>query len=397
MKNSKLLKNLLISVVLIIGIYTFFFLFVSKVVRNEYYQYKYNTAYEYIITNPNKTLKDFLNFSFKQGFYVANEEDKEVNSSSYYINEINNLDLLNTDLKELHSFIKNNRLYIGDNKNEFYVYINPNIIKDIASVLNIFATVTFLLFLLIVAVIYFYMNYKVVFPLNKIAKYIRGIEDMSREIDPPKIKSDDEIKEILDRILELEKNIKIEIFNRNAMLKSISHEFRTPLSHITTILWLYENKSADYGEFSYAKSEINKVIEDNKKLIDMTLDSLNVSGNSIKESVDLSGIIKKQLELFKIYLGEKEIFFDVDDMKLIINPVSINLIINNIISNAAKYSNSYIKIYNEGSCLFFVNDYTKENNNNGVGKSIINTIVKIEKIEMNNIVTKEEYITKIKF
>ncbi len=382
MKKNKIVLNLITAILVIIIFYAIFFLFLSNFIRREYYQYKYNMAYEYIIENPNELLQDFLMYSNNQGFFIG-QEDKRIEFIP--IEDAHNYQLLNTKLGELDYEIQNNRLYVGDNQKEFYIYINPNIIKDISDMLDIFAIVTLILFLLIVLIIYFYVHYKVVIPLSKIAKYIRGIESLEGENEIPTLNSDDEVKEILERILELEKTLKVEIFNRNEMLKSISHEFRTPLSHITTILWLYENKSSDYADFSYAKNEINEVIENNKELIDKILESLNISGNKLKEEIIIKDLINKQIDLFNVYVYNKEVDIKIDDLIVVSNPVSVNLIINNILSNVCKYSKSYLNIYQKGNSVVFVNDFEKQDHEKGVGKTIIKTLVNSEnfKIESN--------------
>ncbi len=389
MKKNKIVLNLLTAILIIIVFYAIFFLFLSNFIRREYYQYKYNMAYEYILENPDELLQDFLLYSNSQGFFVG-QEDKKVEFLP--VEDAYNHQLLNTKLGELEHNIQNNRLYIGDANKEFYIYINPNIIKDISKLLDLFAVVTLVLFLLIVLIIYFYIHYKVVIPLSKISKYIRGVEDLNEKNEIPTLNSDDEIHEILERILELEKTLKVEIFNRNEMLKSISHEFRTPLSHITTILWLYENKSSDYANFSYAKNEINKVIEDNKELIDKILESLNVNSDKIKEEIYIKELIDKQVDLFNIYIYDKDVNIDVRDFVIKTNPVSINLIFNNILSNVCKYSKTYIKIYQEGNKIIFENDFDKKDNDDGVGKTIIKTLLdsenfKMETITKNNIYT----------
>ncbi len=394
MKKNKLVLNLITAILVIIVFYAVFFLFLSNFIRREYYQYKYNVAYDYIIDNPDELLQDFLMYSNSQGFFIG-KEDKKIEFMP--VEDAYNKELLNTRLKDLNYDVQNNRLYVGDGQQEFYVYINPNIIKDITKLLDLFAIVTLILFLLIVFIIYFYVHYKVVIPLSKISKYIRGVEDLESKSEVPILNSDDEIKEILERILDLEKTLKVEIFNRNEMLKSISHEFRTPLSHITTILWLYENQSSDYADFSYAKDEINKVIKDNKELIDKILDSLNVNSTKIKEYVYVKNIIEKQIELLNVYVYDKNVIINVDDFKIKSNPVSINLIINNILSNVCKYSKSYIKIYQKNNAIIFVNDFEKKDHEKGVGKTIIKTLVDSEGFEISTEIKDDIYSITLSF
>ncbi len=394
MKKNKILLNLLTAILIIIVFYAIFFLFLSNFIRREYYQYKYNMAYDYIVENPNELLQDFLLYSNNQGFFVG-QEDKKV--ELFPIEDAYNNQLLNTKIGDLGHDIQNNRLYIGDGNKEFYIYINPNIIKDITKLLDLFAIVTLILFLLIVLIIYFYIHYKVVIPLSKISRYIRGVENLNEKNEVPILNSDDEIHEILERILELEKTLKIEIFNRNEMLKSISHEFRTPLSHITTILWLYENKSSEYADFSYAKNEINKVIEDNKELIDKILDSLNVNSDKIKEEIYIKELIEKQIDLFNVYIYNKKVDLEVGDLTIKSNPVAINLIFNNILSNVCKYSKTYIKIYQEENKIIFVNDFDKKDHEKGVGKTIIKTLLNSVDFKMKTTIKDNVYTITLTF
>ncbi len=394
MKKNKIVLNLITAILIIIVFYAIFFLFLSNFIRREYYQYKYNVAYDYVIDNPDKLLYDFLSYSTSQGFFIG-QEDQQIEFKP--IEDAYNKELLNTKLKDLKYDVQNNSLYIGDGQNDFYIYINPNIIKDISKLLDLFAIVTLILFLLIVFIIYFYVHYKVVIPLSKISKYIRGVEHLGEKNEVPILNSDDEIKEILERILDLEKTLKVEIFNRNEMLKSISHEFRTPLSHITTILWLYENKSNDYANFAYAKDEINKVIEDNKELIDKILESLDVNSTKIKENISIKKIIENQINLLNVYVYDKKVVIDIDDFIIRANPVSINLIFNNILSNACKYSKSYIKIYQQKNTLIFINDFEKEDNDSGVGKTIIKTLADSEKFNITTDIKDNVYTLKLTF
>lgn len=137
------------------------------------------------------------------------------------------------------------------------------------------------------------------------------------------------------------------------IISTISHEFKTPLTSITLgISILAQNKLGTLNEKQ--TNIVNTIKEDSEKLSDMINDLLKVQNLKEEdtlycfENVDIREIINKSILHFKNLsdLNKKNINYTHTGEKhnIYCDPEKIELVINNLISNALKYSKENYQI-----------------------------------------------------
>ncbi len=389
MKKKKISNRILTIIIIFSLSYLFFFIISIQLVRYNYINHKYNTIITYKKKNEDLTLQNILLYSYSQGFEIGKKGQE-------------NFKLLESiDLKEKLSNISirriNDKLIFQSKYNEFYIHMNPNIVGEITSILYVFGFVVLMLFVVFIILLYNFIVGYITKPLVLVSKYIDDVANFKNPT-PPRMYYDDEVNLILNEILSLEEKIKKEIDNRNEILRAISHEFRTPLSQIVTILYLHENKVDNYKDYNYTKDQILETIEKNKQLIDTTLESFkNQTVNSFQE-INVSQMIKDKIYSYKNIYIDKELDVDLKKLKIKANYLSINLIINNILSNMSKYSKTYINIFAKDNTIFFVNDFDEGlDMNANVGRSIIEFLLKSENIKYKMEIINYKYIIELNF
>lgn len=149
---------------------------------------------------------------------------------------------------------------------------------------------------------------------------------------------------------------------KSDFLSSISHEFKTPLTSImmgTSLL--YDENVGDLNEKQ--TKIIDAVMEDSERLAHLVNDLMQLirleSGKSIfqMESSSIYGVVDHAVRAFKEQATEKEIDLTNDvpeDLpRVIIDSEKIRWVLNNLISNALKYTNA--------GDMIAVSAYVKEN------------------------------------
>jgi len=150
---------------------------------------------------------------------------------------------------------------------------------------------------------------------------------------------------ILSKILLKPVKEKAEQLNR--FVKDSSHELNTP---ITALMMIVPNLKKEYN---IEQKTINQIIA-STKYIKQTYDKLlfNINGDIIKhhdEVFDLKDIIKQNILFVNEIAKSKEIElnFDIQECKIFMDKFSASMVINNLISNAIKYTKKTKKIYIE--------------------------------------------------
>ena len=150
---------------------------------------------------------------------------------------------------------------------------------------------------------------------------------------------------ILSKILLKPVKEKAEQLNR--FVKDSSHELNTP---ITALMMIVSNLKKEYN---MEQKTINQIIA-STKYIKQTYDKLlfNINGDIIKhhdEIFDLKDIIKQNILFVNEIAKSKEIElnFDIQECKIFMDKFSASMVINNLISNAIKYTKKRKKIYIE--------------------------------------------------
>ena len=155
-------------------------------------------------------------------------------------------------------------------------------------------------------------------------------------------------KTVHDRTLELEKQTEIAIRASQAksqFLAKMSHEIRTPLNAVIGL-----SRIELQGDISQkSKENINQIYQSGSSLLEIINEILDISkieaGNFklIQDEYDTAGLISDTVNLNRVRIGSKPINFILEiesdlPAKLIGDELKIKQILNNILSNAIKYT-----------------------------------------------------------
>ena len=162
-----------------------------------------------------------------------------------------------------------------------------------------------------------------------------------------------------------------------------THEMNTPISVIMSNIEILEIKGIVNKEFDRIKNaskRVSKIFED--------LKFIRLNHNTKKEIIDIN---LKQFLLERIKYFEIEPKMELEDISIKIDKEDLTRLIDNLLSNAKKYSNKFIEIKLNREFLSIRNDgkienikniadkYVRENKNEGgfgIGLYIVNKICK---------------------
>ncbi len=165
-------------------------------------------------------------------------------------------------------------------------------------------------------------------------------------------------------------NIMAEELKKNEILKSdfianVSHEIKTPLSIIQNYATALQNKNLDeQTREKYSKT----LITASKRLSNLISDILKLSKLENQEitdlmEVDVGELLRACVISFEELFDKKniELNCNIDDIKILTSAVSLEIVFNNLISNAIKFTENNGKIdislkQNENFCILKVKD-----------------------------------------
>jgi len=216
-------------------------------------------------------------------------------------------------------------------------------------------------------------------------------------------------KRYLDNLTQKSKRTILEA--KEQFLENMSHEIRTPITSILGYLSLLKEENLILDKrLNYT----NSAIDNTNKMMDSLDNFLNLTSleggskfKNIETSINISNFIQKIKTTFTANLEIKKIklFFKTnaeDNLMINFDIESLTIIVNNLISNAIKYSNSNTSIYltlffeesklrlivkdegfgiseNEKETIFSRFYQTKNNTSNsgfGIGLSLTNNLIK---------------------
>ncbi|MBU3811359.1 MAG: cell wall metabolism sensor histidine kinase WalK [Candidatus Niameybacter stercoravium] len=181
-------------------------------------------------------------------------------------------------------------------------------------------------------------------PLKLLMKFVQKITNgqLDQKVD---IKGKDEIAELGNAFNHMAEQLQRVEHSRQEFVSNVSHELKTPLSSIkvlTESLLFQENVPVEmYQEFfmdiNSEVDRLNNIISDLLTLVrlDQTEVPMNIKTTNLNDMTQ--AILKRLIPLAKkkdiklIYQSHKEIFVDIDEVKL-------TLAISNLIENAIKYT-----------------------------------------------------------
>lgn len=266
--------------------------------------------------------------------------------------------------------------------------INPYIVNDFSKLLLAFIAFTAIVFLIIVLLIYFYMQKRVIVPASEIVNLI------SNKNSDYKFNYDDEFLIIKTELEIKNKRIQSELELKNEILKAITHELKTPLAKISTIMYLHKNQVDGYEVLEDVEEMINEIITINEELINKTLSHFNdnIADGVVTVQEEIDSLVSQYMEsgliINKLYVKDYEIKS---------NFLVAKFVIANVISNAFKYADKYIDIRIDGNQLIVSNDYTKNISKKGNGLKIVNKLIENKNIDVNYFYSQDVYEVVITF
>jgi two-component system sensor histidine kinase VicK len=138
---------------------------------------------------------------------------------------------------------------------------------------------------------------------------------------------------------------RVEMENQKASFIGVaSHELKTPLTSIKAYLQVLENRALKTGD-PFLSEALRKVNNQVKKMTEMINGFLNISRLESgmleinKKEFDLNDLVEENLQEYRLVMPNREILFNhTDETRVFADREKISSVINNLISNAAKYS-----------------------------------------------------------
>lgn len=242
-----------------------------------------------------------------------------------------------------------------------------NVVEYIHELVRELLSLTFLMILIIIAIAIWMSN----LITNKISNLLKGIKEYSRQNFSHKISvtSKDEIGELeesfntmakdIEELIDTQKNtnilldMKVKEANsaskaKSEFLASMSHEIRTPLNAILGFIDILREKEKDTQKKEY----LNIVHKSGNNLLHIINDILDFSKIESRK-IELDCIVinpynefLNTVKQFQIIASDKNITLDINISKNVSNKMYLDLlkviqIINNLISNALKFTPEY--------------------------------------------------------
>lgn len=202
-----------------------------------------------------------------------------------------------------------------------------------------------------------------IIPLSQIKSYITKIKNDDKP-EPLSIKRHDEIGEVADALQDMEAQLSVQNREKEEMIQNISHDLKTPIATIKSYgesikdgIYPYETleKSVDViiEHANRLEKKVESLIVLNK--MDYLLDNLEEGDNLV-----ISDIINKVLLSLKVIRPEINFITEIDEnVKFHGEEEPWRIVIENLVDNALRYAQNYIKIQLQENELCVENDGEK--------------------------------------
>lgn len=266
----------------------------------------------------------------------------------------------------------------------------------------------------------------------------------------------DEIKNVTDKMMELDKNARLEYDSKDeigelkqqindlyaALLRTIddlefknkeilkleklkydffkgaSHELKTPLASLKIIL---ENMKYNIGKYKDRDLYINDcidIVDSLTKNISQVISVYSIENlKNDEELLNINYILEDVLEKYEVLASQKDIRINnyISDEEIYIGKTALKIVLSNLISNAVKYTDvsGIINIGTDQGWLYIENSYKDDEileidqlfevefdlnkeNSNGLGLYIVSNLLNNYKIEYKALQNKDSFVFKIK-
>lgn len=415
MKESKLSKEVTQHIFILVVVYFVMIFGATIFIQNFYVDFKLNKLQVFFEQNEaTLTENELITYADEQGFTytIKSKSDVEEEALDAILDPNSNFSDY-TEFLQMFNRIAGNQstpenaehhfeakfnsqtemVTFATRDNLITLSLNASITNDIVIITMAIATFTTLIFLAMLISVNMFINKRVGRPLDKLVSYIDDIANLESNQDLT-FTHDDEIAKIGTALMSMEHDLNREIVNRNELLRAVTHELKTPLAHIVTLMYLHKSQVGEYADFEVVNDQVQNIISENNELIQVTLNSLTAT-DKLKQEFNIKPFIESKIKMFDVYLNEKNVELELDSYEFTANPVPLNLVFNNLLLNASKYSKSFLKVTNDGSIVTISNDFT-DNAGSGVGKTIISRLSEFENYTIEATEQDGVYTTTIK-
>lgn len=415
MKESKLSKEVTQHIFILVVVYFVMIFGATIFIQNFYVDFKLNKLQVFFEQNEETlTENELITYADEQGFTytIKSKSDVEEEALDAILDPNSNFSDY-TEFLQMFNRIAGNQSTPENTEHHFEakfnsqtemvtfatrdnlitLSLNASITNDIVIITMAIATFTTLIFLAMLISVNIFINKRVGRPLDKLVSYIDDIANLESNQDLT-FTHDDEIAKIGTALMSMEQDLNREIVNRNELLRAVTHELKTPLAHIVTLMYLHKSQVGEYADFEVVNDQVQNIISENNELIQVTLNSLTAT-DKLKQEFNIKPFIESKIKIFDVYLNEKNVELELDSYEFTANPVPLNLVFNNLLLNASKYSKSFLKVTNDGSIVTISNDFT-DNAGSGVGKTIISRLSEFENYTIEATEQDGVYTTTIK-
>lgn len=301
-----------------------------------------------------------------------NINNNDGNNSSFRVDE------LNPKTKTNILIIEEREIELKDNQKVTLQFIKGKDISDKAKNLSLnYLPYTLLISFILTSIISYIYTKIMLKPIEDIKRNINKMKKMDKKA-LLKITSNDEINDMKETINSLYKTLlksidDLDLKNKEIIglekkkvefLRSASHELKTPLASMKIIL---ENMKYNIGKFKDRDKYLGVAIENVDKLNNMVKDIIYISSkkeiNEDKEYISLEKNIDEILKMHDVEIKDKNIKIEkkIHNEEIYLSRKNLNIILQNLISNAVNYTNESgrILIGTKLNCIYIKNDGIK--------------------------------------
>lgn len=284
-------------------------------------------------------------------------------------------------IHDLDRYTNASSIYVNQNKKIIYLqFPNSGIVytvqvdDDLMETLAYFNSVSIifimLLFFLLITYTFTQLITDIIKPTKDISKNLAAI----RKFDFDNVKSleypheIEELEELIDSSKALSKFLKNYVEEKNTLASAITHEIRSPLNTINSLIIGHQAGLEPYDDKDYFISQLQEKIEELSEISKHILyvyEVTEINKDLVDFNENLKGILEKQKPSFEIADLEVELVEN-GTFKAECSKQIVSLIMGNLLKNISIYAKPSSKVYIriEENSIYLIN---KKNNKSGLG------------------------------